>query len=324
MSSRGWTVFAATGLVWGLPYLLVKVAVDDGVPNATIAFVRVALAAAVLVPIAWRTGALHGLRHRAGPLGAYAALEIVLPFALINFGLEHVSSSLAAILVAAVPLGVALLALRVDPEEQVGGVRLLGLLVGLGGVVLLLGVDVAGDPRELLGAAAILVATLGYAAGPLVVKHRLHDVRPLGAVAAGVLIATVAFAPAAVLTAPSTVPSAGASAALVAAGLVCTALGFLLYFVLINEAGPGHASVVTYVNPVVAVALGVTFLDESLTAAAIAGLLLILVGSFAATGGARPATTIAAGPRALPRARGRGISRARAHLRSWSVEPSTR
>ena len=294
MSRRGWIVLAAAGLVWGLPYLLVKIAVDDGVPNATIAFTRVVLAAAVLAPLAWRTGALRGLRRRTRALSAYAALEVVLPFALINFGLERVSSSLAAILIAAVPLGVALLALRLDAEERVGGGRLLGLVVGLGGVVLLLGVDVAGDAAELVGAAAILVATLGYASGALVVKHHLHDVPPLGAVTGGMLTPAVALARAAAIDAPAEVPSAGAIAALVAAGVVCTALGFVLYFVLINEAGPARASLVTYLNPVVAVALGVAFLGESLTAAAIAGLLLILAGSFVATGGGGPAAMLAA------------------------------
>ena len=288
MHRRGLVLFAAVSLVWGLPYLLVKIAVDDGVPVLFVTFVRVALAAAVLVPLLLRGGRLRALRGRWRAVALYATCELLVPFPLITFGLERVSSSLAAILVAAVPLGVALLALRFDAAERVDGVRLAGLVVGLGGLLLLLGVDVAGDGAELVGALAILVAALSYAAGSLVIKRGLGDTDPAAAVAGACLLATAVFAVPGVLAAPAEVPSAGSLGALVAVALVCTALGFLLYFLLVHEVGPSRASVITYVNPVVAVALGVTFLGESLTGAAVAGLLLVLAGSWVATGGGRP------------------------------------
>ena len=220
MTPRGWAAFAAASVVWGVPYLFIKIAVDHGATPSFVSFGRVALAAALLVPIAARRGALRGLRERWRPLTAFAAVEIVIPFPLIAFGEQRVSSSLAAILIASLPLTIAVLAVRFEPSERVDGRRLIGLLVGLGGVVLLFGVDVAGSADEVVGAVAILVAVVGYAIGPLVVKRALSDVDPLGPVAAAVAISTVMLVPFALLDAPADLPDAGAlwSIAAVACG----------------------------------------------------------------------------------------------------------
>jgi drug/metabolite transporter (DMT)-like permease len=180
------------------------------------------------------------------------------------------------------------MALRFDPDERAEGSRLLGLLVGFAGVVTLLGLDVAGRPGELLGAAAILTAAVGYACGPMIIKHRLADLDPLGPVTASLGIATVLLAPAALISAPADVPSADAILSVVVLGLICSALAFLCFFALIADVGPGRATVITYVNPVVAVALGVTLLGERVGATAVAGLLLILAGSWLSTGGRMP------------------------------------
>ena len=288
MTRKGWVTFAAVSVVWGMPYLFIKVAVDEGVSPAFLSWVRVAMAAALLMPIAWWSGALRGLRSKLVPLAAFALLEICIPFPLIAFGEQHVASSLAAIIVASLPLIIALLAIRLDQEERVTGSRLVGLFVGLGGVVVLFGIDVAGSTDELIGALCILLATVGYAGGPMVVKRYLAGADPMGPVAVAMLLATIFLAPAALLSAPSEMPSGDAVAAIVVLGLVCTALAFVLYFTLIAEVGPSRASVITYINPVVAVALGVTLLGESLTAGAVAGLLLILAGSWLSTGGRPP------------------------------------
>jgi drug/metabolite transporter (DMT)-like permease len=288
LTPRGWAAFAAVSLLWGIPYLFIKIAVDNGATPSFVAFGRVALAAAVLLPLAARTGALRGLRARWKPLVAFSAVEIAVPFPLIAVGEQHVSSSLTAILIATLPLTIAVLAFRFEPSERVDRQRFLGLLVGLGGVVLLFGVDVAGSSDELLGAGAILVAVVGYAIGPLIVKRSLSDVDPLGPVVGALAISTVMLAPFAVLDAPATMPDASALWSIAALGVASTALAFLFYFTLIAEVGPSRASVITYVNPIVAVVLGVALLDESLTFAAVAGLLLILAGSWLATAG-RPA-----------------------------------
>jgi drug/metabolite transporter (DMT)-like permease len=287
MSPRAWTAFWAMSLIWGLPYFLIKVAVDELSP-AFVAWSRVVLAVAVVLPLAWRLGALHGLRRQGTPLTAFAAVEIAAPFFLISFGERYIASSLAGILIAAVPLTVALLAVRFAPAERPDLMRLIGLVVGFGGVLILLGLDVAGNSLELLGAACVLLATLGYALGPLIVNRRLSTLDPLGAVAVALVIATVMLAPPALVSAPMSMPSGEAIASILGLGLICTALGMILFFFLITEAGPSRATVITYINPAVAVILGVTFLGEPIGVVAVAGLLLILAGSWMSTGGRTP------------------------------------
>ena len=234
----------------GVPYFFIKVAVDDGVPPGFVAWSRVALAATILLPVAARRGA-PGLGGRWPAVGAYAACEVAVPFLLIAVGEQHISSSLAAILIASMPLMVALLSVRYSPADKPTGPRLAGLLIGFGGVVALLGVDVAGR-GELLGATLVLVATLGYAAATIIVNRRLADLDPIGPIAVSLGLATVALLPAAVAGPPGE-PSPGALGSLAVLGVVCTALGLVLFFRLVIEAGPSRAAVITYVNPLVAV-----------------------------------------------------------------------
>jgi drug/metabolite transporter (DMT)-like permease len=288
MSPRAWAAFAAMSTVWGLPYLFIKVAVDDGVPPAFLAWVRVTLAAAILLGLAHRAGLLGSLRGKGRVLLAYAVVEITLPFPLIAAGEQHVASSLAAILIASVPLIVALLAIRFDHAERATGTRLVGLVIGLAGVVALVGIEVAGKPDELLGAGMILLAAVGYAAGPMILKHHMAELDPRAAMGATLAIAAVLLTPPALIAPPSHAPSTEALLSMLVLGLVCTALAFVIFSYLILEAGPGRALVITYINPVVAVALGVTILGERPGASAIAGLLLILAGSWLSTDGRLP------------------------------------
>src|SRR5215218_3578502 len=204
MSARAWVAFASVSVLWGIPYLFIKIAVDDGVPPAFLAFVRVALGAGVLMALAWRAGALGSLRGRWRWLAIYAMFEIAAPFPLIATGEQHVASSLAAILIAAVPLFIALLALRFDPAERAEGRRLVGLFVGLAGVIALVGLDVSGNPKELLGAGMILVAAFGYAVGPMMLKRTLADLDPRATMGASLLLASIALAPAAAIHPPAT------------------------------------------------------------------------------------------------------------------------
>ena len=288
MSARGWVLFAAVSVIWGTPYLFIKIAVDDGLSPSFVAWSRLALAALVLLPIAWKLGALRGLGARWQALIGFAAIEMAIPWPLIGFAEIHVSSSLAAILIAAVPLYVALLSLRFDRSESPTPVRLLGMLIGLGGVVALVGIDIGGKTDELLGALALLVAAFCYAVGPMIVKRRFSDVDPLGPVAVSVALAALLVTPFALVDAPSELPDGDALASLVVLGLVCSALAFLFFFRLITEVGPSRASIITYVNPVVALALGVAILDESITTGVVVGLLLILAGSWLSTDGRVP------------------------------------
>jgi drug/metabolite transporter (DMT)-like permease len=288
MTARGWLLFAAVSVVWGVPYFFIKVAVDADVPPGFVAWARVALAAVLLLPLARRRGALAGLGGRWRPIAAYAACEVVVPFVLIAAGEQHISSSLAAILIASMPLLVALLSLRLAAADRPTGLRLAGLFIGFGGVVALLGVDVAGEADELLGAVFVLVATLCYATATIVVNRRLGDLDPLGPIAVSLGAATVVLAPVAGAAPPDGLPPGDALGALAVLGVVCTALGLVLFFRLVIEAGPSRASVITYVNPLVAVVLGVLVLDERLGLMSVVGLLAILGGSWLSTGGRPP------------------------------------
>ncbi len=278
-------------MIWGVPYLFIKIAVDAGVPPAFVAWSRVALGAALILPLALRRGALRGLRGHLWPIVAYTACEIAVPFVLIAVGEQHISSSLAAILVATMPLQLALLALWLSPADRPTGLRILGLVIGLGGVIALLGVDVGGRPKELLGAMLVLVATTGYATAPLIVSRHLTDLDPLGPVTASLILATIALLPAAILQPPHGMPAPAALVAIAVLGVVCTVMGLVIFFQLIAEAGASRASIITYVNPVVAVVAGVLALHEHVGVMSLVGLVLILGGSWLAARGVDPAAS---------------------------------
>lgn len=292
MSRRGWIAFALLSVIWGVPYLFIRIAVRGGVPPLPLAWARVTMAAVILLTLAWRAGVLGGIRGRARAIAGYAVAEVVIPFSLISAGEQHISSSLAAILIAAVPLFVVLLALRFDHAERPTPLRALGLGLGFAGVVALVGIDVSGHASELLASAGLLVAAFGYACGPMIIKHWLVGADARATMGSSLAVASLLLTPLAALTWPSRSPTAGALASVAVLGVVCTALAFVILPVLVAEAGPSRTSVITYINPVVAVALGVTLLGERPGAGAVAGLALILGGSWLSTGGpaaARPA-----------------------------------
>ncbi len=285
MSAKGWAAFLTVAVLWGIPYAFIKIAVEDGVPPIFLAWARIVLGAVVLLGLARAAGVLGQLRGRWRWVGVYAVLEISLPFPLIAFGETRVTSSLAAILIAAVPSFVALLALRFDPGERVSGLRLIGLAVGFGGVIALVGIDVSGSTRELVGALAILGAALGYAGGPMILARQFARADPRATMGASLGIAACVLTPFALLDVPDATPSSDALIAIVVLGLFCTAAAFVTFGRLIAEVGPSRASVITYVAPLFAVALGVVALDEAIGVGALVGLVLILLGSWLSTGG---------------------------------------
>ena len=303
MSARAWTGFAAMSAIWGIPYLFIKVAVDDGVPPAFVAWSRVLLAAAILLALAWRAGVLGTIRGHGRWIAIYAVVEVAIPFPLIAAGEQHVASSLAAIIIATVPLLIALIALRFDPAERATGRRLAGLFIGMGGVVALVGIDVAGRSDELAGAGAIFLAAVGYAVGPMLLRRRLSHLDPRATMGTSLVVAAVVLTPLAVLDPPTEAPSADAVASLAVLGVLCTGLAFVIFASLIAEIGAGRAAVITYVNPIVAVGLGVAILGERPGVGAVAGLLLILAGSWLSTDGRVPPGLAALVTRARPRGR---------------------
>ncbi len=205
MNARAWAAFAGVSMFWGMPYLLIKVAVDDSLPPVFVTWVRVVLGAVVLLVLARRRGLLGTLRGRLRWLIVMALVEITLPFTLIAIGEQHVSSSLAAVVIAAAPTFVVLLALRFDPSERAGGLRLAGLALGLGGVAASVGIDVGATLDQLLGGAAILAAALCYAIGPMVFKRHLADLDPRASMGASLTIAALLLTPLVVITISSLV-----------------------------------------------------------------------------------------------------------------------
>lgn len=278
MSARAWWLFLALAVIWGIPYLLIRIAVED-VPPVWVAFARTCIGALLLLPIAAARGEVRPALHHWRPLLAFTLLEISGPWWLLGYAETRINSSTAGLLIATVPaLTAGLLAL--SGREALDGRRTLGLAIGLGGVVALVGLDI--DVSHGWAVAAALATALGYALGSIVISRFLSGVPPLGVIAVSLTVAAILYVPFVIPMWPSRITAEAAGSALVL-GIVCTALAFLLFFSLIREAGPTRATVITYLNPVVALLLGVLLLDESLTPGMLAGFALVLLGSFLAT-----------------------------------------
>jgi drug/metabolite transporter (DMT)-like permease len=280
VSRRGWLLFAFMCVIWGVPYLLIRVAVRELTP-ATLVCGRTALATAALVPIAAARGELRGLAAAWRPLLLFAIVEIGIPWLLLNSAEQHLTSSLTALLIAASPLVAATTVAAIGDDDRLGGRRAAGLLVGLGGVVAVVGLNLGGvTAPAVLEAIGVAVA---YAVGPIILARYLSDLPSLGVISVSLAACAVAYAPVAAVQAPHALPAGRVLASLVALALVCTAVGFVVFLALIAEVGPARATVITYVNPAVAAILGVVVLSEPFTAGMGIGFVLVLAGSYLAT-----------------------------------------
>lgn len=307
MTARGWFLFSLMGVVWGIPYLMIKVAVDE-VSAPMVVFTRCALGAALLLPFALRQGGLtRSVRTHWRPMLAFACIEIIGPWFTLTDAERHLSSSTAGLLIAGVPIvGVALSRFFAsDDAERLGPRRWSGLTLGLAGVTVLTVPHLTGGDARSLG--EVLLTVLGYATAPLIAARHLKDVPSLHLTAPCLLLAALVYAPAAALTWPSTTPSATALASLAGLGVICTAVAFVAFLELIKEAGPTRATVITYVNPAVAVAAGSLFLNERPTPGIAVAFTLILAGSVlaTATGRKRPPRPVTWSTRQTSRADGR-------------------
>ena len=280
MSRRAWVLFAAVGIIWGLPYLLIKVGVTDLSPFVVV-FLRVACGAALLIPLALARREFGSLRSKWRWAVLFGLVEITVPFLTLTWAETRISSSLAALLVAAVPLVAALAAWGFGVDDRLTRTRVIGLLIGLLGVVCLIGFHF--DGGSLLAIAAVGVTVIGYATAPIIISTKLTGVssEPIIAVALGVN--TLIYAPFAALTWPRQPVPASVWWSLAVLGVVCTAIAFLLFFALIKAAGPARTTLITYVNPAVALILGVVILHEPLTWGLLVGFPLVLIGSYLAT-----------------------------------------
>jgi drug/metabolite transporter (DMT)-like permease len=285
VSWRGWGVFAALGIIWGLPYFFIKLSVQELSP-VVVAFGRVTLGTLILLPIAWRRGALRSLGKHKGATCAFALAEFVIPFLVISFGERWISSSVTGMLIAMVPLSIALIQRFFGVHERLGWWRILGLGLGFVGVAALLGLGTISGPLGWAGVACMLIATLGYAIGPLIIQRHMNGLDPYGPLAASLAVASIVLLIPAVLAFPTRMPSALVLASMAMLGVVCTAVAMLLMFYLVGHAGASRAAVITYINPAVAALLGVSLLHERLGLGGILAFVLILLGSWLATRGA--------------------------------------
>ena len=275
MGWRAWLAFGALGVIWGVPYFFIKLAVQELSPFV-VAWGRVSLATLILLPIAWHRGALHSLAAHKPAIVAFALAEFVVPFSAISIGERWIDSSVTGILIATVPLTIALISRFFGLHEPLGATRLSGLLLGLVGVAALVGLGTISGVNGWIGVGCMLLATLGYAIGPLIVQRHLSSVDSFGPVAASLLVGSIVLLPFALYGMPSHLPSALALSSLAVLGGLCTALAMLLLFYLISQAGASRASVITYINPAVATLLGVLVLHEHLGVGGIIAFALIL------------------------------------------------
>ncbi|MBO0881672.1 MAG: DMT family transporter [Mycobacterium sp.] len=281
MSRRGWLLFAAMCLLWGLPYLMIKVAVTEVSPPVVV-LARTGIGAAVLLPLAIRSGSLVMLKRRWQWVLAFAALEIIGPWWLLSDAEQQLSSSMTGLLIATVPIISVVMARFFGDTERLTKKRLIGLLVGLGGVAVLAIPNLTGGAAT--SVAELLLLGLGYSAAPMIAAYRLADVPSVVLTTGCLTVAALFYIGPAAATWPATMPSASALYALTGLGVLCTALALVVFFALIRMVGAPRALVCVYVNPAVAVVAGVALLDEPLTPAMIIAFAMVLVGSALATG----------------------------------------
>lgn len=285
MNTRAWMLFLALGIIWGMPYLLIRIAVEDLHP-VIVAFGRTAVGALVLLPFAFNGSALSAaLRHWKWLL-VYTLFEITGPWVLIAYAETRLTSSTAGLIVATTPLIAAAVVAGLG-HERIEPRRLLGLALGLCGVAGFMGADIR--PGDMPAMLALILSAVGYAIGPIIAARKLSHIDPIGVVTGSLILAFLIYLPAAPFFWPATV-SAASAWSVVGLGLLCTAIAFVLLFALIAEVGPARSTVIAYVNPAIALLLGVVILNEPLTIGMAIGFPLIIIGSILGTAGRKAST----------------------------------
>ena len=308
MSRRGIVLFLTLGVLWGIPYLLIKVAIGHLSPGMLV-LGRTGVAALLLIPVAARRGEIAPLLPRWRPLAVYTVVELVVPWYLLSTAEQRLPSSLTALLIAAVPLSgvaVAFLLGRADPLSRT---NTFGILLGMAGVAALVGLDVHGADLGAVGEVAVV--TVGYALGPAILARWLSDEPPLGVVTVSMAGTALIYVPIVLIAGswPHSAPPAGTIAAVVTLAVLCSAGAFLAMIALIAEIGPVRSTAITYINPGVAIIAGAIFLNEQITVWTLAGFVLVLAGSWLVTrpsarrdpgDGSRPHKAPAVATTALP------------------------
>jgi len=290
MSRRAWGLFAAMSLIWGVPYLFIKIAVTEISP-AEIVALRTLIGGLVLLPLALRGGAFRAALQAWPFVVAFGVIEMAVPWLLLGLAEQHVASGFAGLMLASVPIFGTVVAFALGDRTALSRVRVLGLVVGIGGVAALVGLDSLTGTLDPIAVVELLLVALCYAIGPAIASRKLAHVPSMGVIALSLLVAAVLYLPVTISSVGAGLPQPHVIASVLVLALVCTALAFVLFFRLIAEAGPVRATVITFVNPAVAVALGVIVLGEPLTWGIVLGFPLVLLGSYWATRPTRrPAT----------------------------------
>ena len=278
MTRRGWLFFGALSVIWGVPYLMIKIAVED-VDPLIVAFGRTLLASFLLLPIALYQKSLWPAFRRWKWLLLYTVVEISGPWLLLGHAETTLNSSTAGLLLAVVPM-IAAIILTLTGHDRFDARRIVGLLIGFAGVACLVGLDIHFDDLAAVG--AVMLVAVGYALGPIIINRKLADLPTMGVITASLIVATVLYAPFSVWLWPAQF-TAAAAWSIAGLAVICTALAFIVFFALIAEAGPARATVITYINPAVAITLGVLLLNEPYTVGMAIGFPLVIIGSVLAT-----------------------------------------
>jgi len=289
MSKRGWILFLALGVLWGMPYLLIRIAVAEYDP-LMVAGTRTLIGSLLLLPIALHRKALAPAFKKWKWLLAFTLVEITFPWVLLGHAETKLNSSTAGLLIAAVPLIAAVIITRLG-HEKLEPRRLFGLGLGFAGVALLVGLDI--DLSDFGAVGATMLTAIGYAIGPIIIDRKLKDVPALGVITASLIVATLLYAPFAPMLWPKHF-DVNAAWAVVGLGVLCTAAAFMVFFALIAEVGPARATVITYINPAVAIILGALVLDEPLTIGMGIGFPLVILGAILGTGRVRKPAAVPA------------------------------
>jgi drug/metabolite transporter (DMT)-like permease len=280
VSRANLSLLLALSAIWGSSFLFIKLGVDELEP-AVVAFGRLLVGVAILLPIAAARGGLGLLRPHLRTVAVLGALNNALPFWLLGFAETRIDSGLAAVIQAAAPIFTVVLAIRLDPTQRATGARLAGIGVGFVGVALLVGMQSGG---QVVGALAVLGAALCYAVSALFAGTRGRSVPTLHLAAGQLACGMLLIAPIGLLQLPAAAPGVDTLLAVAALGALGSALAYVLYFALIARAGASRAILVTYLVPAFALVYGAVFLGEQVTATALGGLVLVLAGTTLATG----------------------------------------
>lgn len=288
VTKRGWMLFLAMSFIWGIPYLLIRVAVRQLEPEMVV-FGRTSIAAAVLLVVARRYDAIGPALRRWRPVLAFAIIEMAIPWMLLAIASQHLPSGLVGMIIATVPLVGAVTAFCLGDKSALRAVRVVGILAGVAGVALLVGNDLNGGAKW-WSIAMLLVVCVCYGTAPFIVQRKLADVPSFGVIALSLGVVALIYTPIAGVSLADNHATAKSVLAMLALAIVCTGLAFVVFFKLLDEIGPARAPLITFANSAVAVALGAVILDETVTLATLAGFVLVTGGCWLATRAAPPTT----------------------------------